>query len=78
MYMLIKVCGNFIQWIFDGGVLILKRRVIDLELAKISMKKLETTITFDREVRWRRVKNESCSKRDNESPGHYPKGIGVH
>ena len=32
---------------------------MNLELAKISMKKLQTTITFDKEVGWRRVKNKS-------------------
>jgi len=44
---------------------ILRRRVIDLELTKINMKKLQTVITFDRQVGWRGVKNESCSKRGN-------------
>ena len=34
MYVLIRVCGNFIQGIFDEGVLTLKRRVVDFELAK--------------------------------------------
>ena len=39
-YVLIRVCGNLIYGIFNGGVLTLKRAVIDLELTKISMKKL--------------------------------------
>ena len=58
------------------GVLTLKKRVIDLELAKISMKKFQVVISFDREVGWRRVKNESCSKRGTESHGQCPQGIG--
>ena len=37
----------------------MKRRVIHLELAKISIKKLLTVITFDREVGWSRV-NDKC------------------
>jgi len=41
---------------FDGGALTLKRKVIDLELTKISMKKLQAVITFDKEVKWRHVK----------------------
>ena len=45
----------------------MKRKVIDLGLLKISLKKLQTVITIDREVGWRRVKNESCLKRGNES-----------
>ena len=45
----------------------MKRIVVDLELPKIIVTKLQTVITFDREVGWRRVKNESCSKRGNES-----------
>jgi len=44
--------------------------VIDLDLPKIIVAKLQTIITFDREVRWRRVKNESCSKRGNKSSYH--------
>jgi len=34
--------------------------------------KLQTVITFDREIRWRRVNNESCSKRGNKSSCHWP------
>ena len=52
----------------------MKRIVIDLELPKIIVTKLQTVITFDREVGWRRVKNESCSKRGNESSCQFPKG----
>jgi len=55
----------------------LKKRVIELELEKISMKKLQMAIPFGREVRWRSVKYESCSKRGNKSSCQYPKGIGV-
>jgi len=43
-------------------VLTLKRRVIDLELVNIRMKKLQVVITFDKEVGWRRIKNEIFSK----------------
>jgi len=55
----------------------LNRGVIDLELPKISMKKLQTVITFDKKIGWRRVKNESCLKRGNKSHEQYSKGIGV-
>ena len=48
--------------IFDVGVLTSNRILTDLVFPKINVTKLEMVITFDREVRWRRVKNESCSK----------------
>jgi len=54
----------------------LKKKVIDLELSKIRMKKLQTIINFDREVGWRRVKSESCSKQGNQSCGQFRRGLG--
>jgi len=51
----------------------LKRIVIDLELPLIIVTKLQTVITLDREVGWRRVKNESCVKHGNESSYQFPK-----
>jgi len=39
------------------------------------MKKLQTNITFDRELRLRRSKNESFSKWDNQVYGHSPMKI---
>ena len=56
----------------------MNRIVIDLELPKIIVTKLQTVITFDREVGWKRVKNESCSKRGNESSCQFPKDKDPH
>jgi len=50
--------------------------MIDFELQRIIGGKLQTTITFDWEVGWRRVKNESCWKRGNKGSCQYLKGIG--
>jgi len=41
--------------------------MIDLGFKKFRTKKLQTTITFGRELGWRRSKNESCSKWGNKS-----------
>jgi len=48
--------------------------MIYFELRRINSEKLQTVITFDKEVRWRRVKNESCSKGGNESSCQFLKG----
>jgi len=40
------------------------------------VKKLQTAITFDRELELRRLKNESCSKWGNEALSQQPKAIG--
>ena len=53
----------------------MKRRVIDLELTIIIMKKLQTTITFDRELRWRRVKIKDAR---NEVRNHVANKQKVH
>jgi len=42
------------------------RFIIDFEMTKFRTKKLQIVITFDRELELRCVKNESCSKWDNE------------
>ena len=54
--------GNSIGGIFGGGVLTGWKTTRDFELLRIFCGKLQTAITFDREVGWRRVKNESCSR----------------
>jgi len=36
--------------------------IVDFELQKFKAKKLQTIITFERELGLRRSKNESCSK----------------
>jgi len=41
------------------------------------VRKLQTTITFDREVGLRRSKNESCSKWGNEALGQYGRVLTV-
>ena len=53
----------------------MNRREIDLELAKINMKKLQMVMTFDREIGWRCVKNESCLKRCNESRDQFQRRL---
>jgi len=55
---------------FDGSVLMLYRFILDFELQKFRAEKFQTTITFVRELRLRRSKNESCSKSHNEARGH--------
>jgi len=40
------------------------------------VQKLQTAITFDRELGLRRFKNEGCSKWDNEAPNQPPKVVG--
>jgi len=50
-----------------GRVLTLYRFTIDLGFQRFRAKKLQTTITFDRELGLRRSKNESCSKWDNDA-----------
>jgi len=39
-------------------------------------KKLQTAITFDRELGLKRLKNKSCSKWGNEALGQHPKAVG--
>jgi len=50
--------------------------IIDLGFEKFRTKKLQTAITFDKELGLRRSKNESCSKWGNEfadGPPEIPK-----
>jgi len=53
----------------------LYRFIIDLGFQKFRAKKLQTVITFDRELGLRRSKNKSCLKEHNKAYGQYPKGI---
>ena len=48
------------------------RFTIDLGFQRFRAKKLQTAITFDRELGLRRSKNESCSKWGNEPLGQPP------
>jgi len=52
-----------------GRVLTLYRFTIDLGFQRFRAKKLQTAITFDRELGLRRSKNETCSKWGNEALG---------
>jgi len=45
----------------------LSKIIIDLGFKKFRTKKLQTTITFDRELGLRHSKNESCLKQHNEA-----------
>jgi len=54
-----------------GRVLTLYGFTIDLGFQRFRAKKLQTTITFDRELGLRRSKNESCSKWGNEALGQH-------
>jgi len=55
---------------FDCIVLTLYRFIIDFELSKFNTNKLQIVITFDRELRLRHFKKESCSKWSNRCGGH--------
>jgi len=46
-------------------------------LSKFRAKKLQMIITFDRELKLRRSKNETCSKLNNEVRGKSPKEIQI-
>jgi len=52
------------------------RFIIDLGFQKFRVKKLQTAITFDRELGLIRSKNESCSKWGNEALGQQQKAVG--
>jgi len=52
-----------------GRLLTLFRFIIELGFQRFRVKKLQTTITLDRELGLRRRKNESCSKWGNEPLG---------
>jgi len=64
-------------YIFDVRVLTLYKFIIYFDLSKFRAKKLQMIITFDRELKLRRSKNETCSKLNNEVRGKSPKEIQI-
>ena len=54
------------------------RFIIELGFRRFRAKKLQTAITFDRELGLRRCKNESCSKRGNDALGQHSRVLTLH